>query len=570
MKLYDHLTKIIKTIGNDNSDNSDNSDNNSTNYINIYVCGSTVHAISHIGHARTYATFDSMRKYLISKGKVVNYGMNITDIDDKINTKVRALHYFNTINNLNKLDEILEINLEIQEYFKSNRLDKISPNILNCVLQKLEETTEKYVTNGTLPESVLTPSFTLYKQFIDEKTNLFWKEMEQINVSKPTTIIRVSDVIPQIENMIDTLIQKEFAYESNGSVYFDTANYYKHFENCNLSNATEDDKSIKQNYESDKKNSQDFALWKAGKPRSINFNSKWGLGTVGWHIECSLMSSMMFGNNIHLHGGGIDLKYPHHHNEVLQSNSYFNISNVFKHFTYAGHVCKNGEKMAQSVGNYSRLEDYLHQNSANSIRLLFWLVPWYNPMELTDDLIKQANILESRIDEFLSTINFYLSLDKNYPNLNHKSTIVDIINNFTEIDLLLENNFKTTEALLLFGQIMTTTNTALKNDLIDKVTLKNILRLTNNFLEIIGFVVKSDNISNNISNSDSNDEILIKKLFELRELLRKNKQYQISDYVRDDLFPSIGYEVQDMKDGPKIKKIVKIEKTIKSNNSNNK
>ena len=545
MNLFDHLTKTIKPI---------KSSKSSKQPINIYVCGSTVHAISHLGHARTYSIFDSIRKFLISQGYVVNYGMNVTDIDDKINTKVRALYYYNLIKSLNKLNYVAEINKEVQNYFESNRLDKIEPNIFNTILTKFDTLLEELIGQELIAENLLTPTYEIYKNFIDEKTNVFWKEMEQINIAKPTITIRVSDVIPQIENMISDLIDKEYAYESNGSVYFDTTKYYENFCDCELNNSTDDDISIKNTHNSDKKNNKDFALWKKGKPRHVTFNSKWGTGTVGWHIECSLMSSLMFQNNVDLHGGGIDLKFPHHHNEVLQSNSYYGISDVFKHFTYVGHVCKDGEKMAQSIGNYLRLEDYLLSHTANSLRLLFWLSPWYNPVELTDELIKQASLLDKRIDEFISLINYNLNIDKNLPLLNSNVTATKIFDNFDEIDNLLNNNFQTTEAIIKFNEIITNTNILIKNNLIDNATLNHILNLTQKFLTIVGY--KFDTMEKN-QNNNSNDLVLVEKLLQLRISLRKNGQYDLSDKIRDNIIPMMGYQIQDLKDGAKIKKINK-------------
>ncbi len=531
MNLYNHLSKKINAIGKTNEP------------INMYVCGSTVHATSHIGHGRTFSIFDSMRKYLVSKGKVVNYGMNVTDIDDKINMKVRLLHYYNIIN----CDQI-QMTESMQNYFRSNRLDKINPKTLESLLISYENIALEMVKNGNLTTDQLTPQMKLYKSFVDEKTQKFWDEMELINVEKPTVVIRVSDVIKEIIDMIDNLIQKGFAYESNGSVYFNTNYYHKNFFKCELSNSTEDDVNLKDEHTSDKINSQDFALWKKAKPYSISFDSKWGPGTVGWHIECSLMSSMMFGNNIDFHGGGIDLKFPHHHNEVLQSNSYYGIDNVFKHFSYVGHVCVSGEKMAQSVGNYLSLEDYLKVNSPNSMRLLFWLSLWSNPVDLTDELIDQAKILENRIGEFLSNIDYNLTLNKK--NLNDYNKINEINNLFNDIDNLLSNEFKTPEAISKFNEIMTQTNIGMKNCLFDNSVLKHILTKTINLLDIVGYKITKSNTKPD----ESFESNVINELLELRKKLRDAKQYNLSDYIRDTLFPNIGFQVQDMKDGIKIKK----------------
>ena len=562
MNLYNHLTNEINSIN--------------KNRINMYVCGSTVHAISHIGHARTYSIFDSIRKFLISQKCIVNYGMNVTDIDQKIITKVTILHYYNLVKKICQSDQSVQSVQSVQpvqptELYKITQsdeikeilnnieligLNKISPNDLKHMSAKLEFFLENCIEIGIITEDIMTPPYETYKQFIDEKTNLFWKEMDQINIARPTTIIRVSDVIVEIQQMIDDLISKNYAYESNGSVYFDTTNYNQNFCQCALNNSTENDISIKNTYNEEKKNPHDFALWKKAKPRSICWDSKWGKGTAGWHIECSLISSKMFKDNIDLHGGGIDLKYPHHHNEVLQSNSYYAKFDVFKHFAYVGHVCTNGEKMAQSVGNYTSLEDYLLAHSSNSLRLLFWLSPWYNPVELSDSLVNQAVMMEKRIEEFLSTINYNLNLPSNSQQdimLNSQQDITLIFDKFEKINDLLRNNFETTQAIIEFNNIITTLNILIKTNSIDNAILSEISKLSENLLNIIGWKIKKS--SNNNVIDDLRDLKIIEKLLEFRNLLRKNGQYNLSDEIRENIIPLFGYKIQDLKDGTKIQKI---------------
>lgn len=512
MLLYNHLTGLQNKI--DSADGS----------LSSYFCGPTVHAVSHVGHARTFSVFDSMRKFLTDKGIVMNYGMNITDIDDKINVKVRILHYSNILGT---------------EAVGKNDTEKIA-YLEQLMLQELEK--------KTIDESDMTPSLELYYKFVDERSTKFWEEMKSINVDKPTVTLRVSQVMTEIEEMIQSLIDKGMAYESNGSVYFNTVYYDQKFCKCQLSNSSEEDMNLKDGHSSEKINIHDFALWKKAKQYYISFPSRWGNGTPGWSIECSVMSSMMFGNDIKLHGGGIDLKFPHHHNEVLQSNAHFDKSDVFKHFVYVGHICVRGEKMAQSVGNYLTIENYLSTHSSNSMRLLFWMTSWSKPMDLTDEIVEQAVSLEKRIDEFISTIKYNLKLDKNITKLNDNDIISTIYTDFRSIYELLEDDFKSHETIHVLNEIMTKTYKLIKVDEIDNTILKNILKKTTDLLQIIGFVVKS-------TESDSNsDEMFINEFIELRKTLKQNKQYQMSDYVRDVMFPRMGYVMQDLPTGIKVSK----------------
>lgn len=509
MLLYNHLTGKSEDIFKDKD------------YLTLYLCGPTIYSTSHIGHGRTFSVFDSMRKYWISKGKTVNFGMNITDIDDKINNSVKKLHYA-----------------------------KLTGDYLSTV-NVLEEIMQKEIVRGGLDYCDLTPPMELYHNFVNEKAEIFWNELESINVDKPTITLRVSEVLSQIEDMIQSLINKGMAYESNGSVYFNTNYYHTKFCKCPLNNSTDDDINLKDGYTGEKINPEDFALWKKEKFGWISFPSKWGKGTPGWSIECSVMSSIMFGNNIDLHGGGIDLKYPHHHNEVLQSNAHFEKNDVFKHFAYVGHVCVNGEKMAQSVGNYLSLKDYLSAHSANSMRLLFWMTSWQKPVDLTDEIVKQAEILEKRINEFLATINFTINNKNNSINkvkLN-SNNILDVIKLFNNIDDLLTNDFKTHEVIPIFNEIITETNKLMKEEYIDNVHLKIILNRMKDLLYIMGFVIKEQHDDN------TDNGKLIDGFTELRKIFKSKKQYEMSDYIRDELFPKMGYCMQDLPQGTKVSKL---------------
>lgn len=480
MKLYNFLTDQKEEI--------------TKNSINWYCCGPTVHAVTHMGHARTFSIFDSMRKFMTSIGIRVNFGMNITDIDDKINNKVKEIH-------------------------------------------------------KSLSPECLTPPMSLYYNFVDEKTKKFWNTLKRINIYYPTKVICVSEVIKDntIEKFIDKLIIGGYAYESNGSVYFDTTNYEEKFGKCPLSNSTEDDVNIKDGYATEKRNIKDFALWKKSKENFISFDSKWGKGTPGWHIECSVMSNIMFGDNIDLHSGGIDLKFPHHHNEVLQSNSYHQKLDVFKHFIYTGHICTNNEKMAQSMGNYITVDDYLAAHSPNSLRLLFWLVPWDKPMNLTDKLIEQAEILEKRINEFLSTINFFLKLSDSNGIVMERDVdiLLDILD---EINLKLHDNFSVDDVIRLINKLITESNKVMNgNKLLDSVFLNHLLVSFKNLLYIIGFDIEPS--------METYETQMINKILEIRDEVRKNKLYDLSDHIRNKIIPDLGYVMQDTPNGTKIEKI---------------
>jgi cysteinyl-tRNA synthetase len=425
-----------------------------------------------------------------------------------------------------------------KDHFENKRLDKIDKvkflelkNVLALELLK------------TMDEDKLTPPTDLYTSFVDEKVNNFWKELDMIHIDRPTKIIRVSHVINDIIEMIDILICKGYAYESHGSVYFDTQKYHQDFNKCLLEPSNDDDVSIKNEHNIYKKHNHDFALWKKADPRAVSFNSKWSKGNVGWHIECSLISNKMFGDTIDLHGGGIDLKFPHHHNEVLQSDS-FNNKNTFKHFTYVGHVCVNGDKMAQSDGNFITLEDYLKSHTPNSIRLLFWMMPWESSAELHDEIINQAAILEKRIMDFITSSEHYIEIFSNNSEIN--MNLIRIINHkFSEVNNHLSLNFRTHLVITDISDIITTTNKLMKDNEIDKTTLINIIFKLKKIFWMIG--MEFDNKSSVIVNDNA-----VAGLNVLRDNLRNDKLYKYSDYIRDELFPIIGCSCQDTGSGYKV------------------
>lgn len=495
MDLYNHLTEKLEKFGCDND------------IINWYTCGPTVHNTVHMGHARTFSIFDSLRKYLTKMGKVVNYGMNITDIDDKINKIV------------------------MEKYIKSDNPEK---NIME-----------------------------MYYEFVNKKTEEFWEVMGMLNISPPTITIRVSEVIEDIKNFIQVLIDKSYAYESNGSVYFNTIKYTEIYGDCVLSNSTEDDMAVKIDYVSEKLDQKDFALWKKSKDESaVGFESVWGRGTPGWHIECSVMSTLMFGETVDLHTGGIDLRFPHHHNEVLQSNVYHDKCDVFKHFLYTGHVrmltnmenekmepTKSFIKMSQSLGNFITVTDYIKSHSANSLRLLFWMSPMDHQMDITYEFMERAILLDKRIDEFVSTLRFNLNiLNKMSLKIESKENVILIMNYIAQIDNLLNKGFKINEALSTFCSLITTTNDAISKKECDYVLLQKIYQYVIGILYIIGYTVKEQYDCGD--DKKFLDEILI-----LRNMIRKEKMYKVSDYIRDEMIPKLGYVLQDTPDGEKINKL---------------
>lgn len=205
--------------------------------------------------------------------------------------------------------------------------------------------------------------------------------------------------MPEIIEFIQGIIKNGFAYESNGSVYFDTikfANSENHYYAKLVPEAFGDTKALAEgegdliDQSQEKRNPADFALWKFSKPGEPSWDSPWGRGRPGWHIECSAMAGSIFGSNIDIHSGGTDLKFPHHDNEIAQSEAAFCNNNWVNFFLHSGHLHIQGCKMSKSLKNFITIKDALKKYSSRQIRILFLLYQWKDTLDYSDQAMETA------------------------------------------------------------------------------------------------------------------------------------------------------------------------------------
>lgn len=295
---------------------------NELDSVNLYVCGPTVYSEPHIGHARTYITVDLITRTMRDLHNMnIKLVMNITDIDDKIinQAKVEQLPF-------------------------------------TAVSKKYEE--------------------------------LFYKSLSKLNIGFPSIIVRVSEVVPEIIGYIQQIIDNGFAYPTDdGSVYFDSTTYEAagyHFSDI------ESDYHVDEvaKHIDDKRNVRDFALWKGRGLDDIGFYATFkyngisseSYGRPGWHIECSTMIHKEIGSKLDIHLGGIDLKFPHHHNEKLQANAYYHplykVDNWCEKFMHIGHLAIGGCKMSRSLKNFITIDQALKELTPNQMRLMFATHDW--------------------------------------------------------------------------------------------------------------------------------------------------------------------------------------------------
>ena len=447
--------------------------------INWYCCGPTIYNDSHLGHARTYILFDSIIRYLRTSGYKINYGMNITDIDDKIINKV--IHSNNQDSNLNKFNEFI----------------------------KIQETS-------------------------------FWDDLEALNIQKPEQILRVTDTIPDIINFIEKLILNKFAYigtseQVNKSIYFNVEKFNRQFHKTCLDISNNQEPQIKNTHLDDKQNSKDFALWKADNIDTIHWDSgklNVGNGRPGWHIECSVIMNKMFGNHVDIHSGGIDLKYPHHNNEFCQTTSYYLDSNWIQCFIHSGHLYVDGEKMSQSLGNFTTIKTILKKYSSNEIRLMFLSVKYNQHMDLNNELIQYGVHLNKRFSNFLNS-------QKQNTNKTEQLNIDKLKN---ELSDLLNNDFNMPEALKLLNS---TIEQIYKNNF-EYMNLNQIYEYIFTFLSNFGLIYKKIEINLDFINTIVEIRKEIKEIAQNADKLTKIKLFTLSDKIRDEYLEKLHVKLEDL------------------------
>ncbi|XP_044738471.1 probable cysteine--tRNA ligase, mitochondrial isoform X2 [Chrysoperla carnea] len=246
------------------------------------------------------------------------------------------------------------------------------------------------------------------KEFTRRHENEFWDDMKQVGVQKPSIILRVTECIPQIINFIEKLIETERAYVTrNSNVYFDLTKYANYSKLQNISS----NMHITDLHELDKRSTGDFALWKGAKPSEPYWESPWGRGRPGWHIECSVLGTIAFGNSIDIHAGGMDLRFPHHENEEAQSCCYHSVDQWVNYWIHTGSLnLPNSEKMSKSLGNTIRISDLLEKYTANEFRIACLISHYRDRIEFSADRMVTAKAL---YEKFLTFINFCDRFHKN-------------------------------------------------------------------------------------------------------------------------------------------------------------
>ncbi|QUC22488.1 uncharacterized protein UV8b_06729 [Ustilaginoidea virens] len=512
--------------------------------VSWYVCGPTVYDKSHLGHARNYVASDIIRRIMMDYfGFRVKYVMNMTDVDDKIILKARRQRLLD----LEKKKPYSESDLgelvlaAFRAYAASNLpllADDASASTLTETnyVPKRDAAYGRVLSGGTLSgegkpgdaeakvkmhagnmdsaaealktsvmfpgaDEVLLPYLdALYKETIDTRDQgmftdltksmeaLFLEDMDNLNVLRPDVITRVTEYMPQIAKFVEQIVDKGFAYEAEGSVYFDIAAFERAGNTyARLRPESRNDKALQEEGEGSlskslggKRGPGDFALWKRSKAGEPSWPSKWGEGRPGWHIECSVMASDILGSRMDVHSGGIDLAFPHHDNELAQSEAYFCQHDKGEHtwvnyFFHMGHLSISGSKMSKSLKNFQTIADALATTyTARSMRIVFLMGRWNDGVEISPDMRAQADNWESTISNFFTNTKSWLAetgVAANCVKPPRSSQdgpatglLADLEQSKRDMEAALTNSFDTPRAMLVLLKLVNTANVYVKEN----------------------------------------------------------------------------------------------------------
>ena len=417
--------------------------------INLYVCGMTVYDDCHIGHARTFISFDLFVRFFSYLGYRVNYVRNITDIEDKIIDKAK--------------------------------LEKVS----------FSEISDRFI-------------FSMHHDF------------SKLNLLSPKFEPRASENIPEILEMIEELEAKEFAYSiDGGDVYFDI-NSYEDYGKLSKRKQKELESGSRVEIDENKKNPNDFVLWKRSEEEPL-FDSKWGKGRPGWHIECSAMSKKFLGETFDIHGGGLDLKFPHHENEIAQSECCSG-KTLANHWMHVAPLNVNGKKMSKSLGNFVTIKDVLKEYHPEVLRMFFYLTHYRKPINFNENSINDAkNILDKFYESIREFDDSKLEVDKSFS---------------VKFNNSLKDDFNTPKAIKVLQEINQQINRQVSTDNSDLRKLKNSLR---SFANSIGLLLNSAEDYFKYSGDLELDDKKIQEAIEERNEARANKNFALADSIRKEL-----------------------------------
>jgi len=428
------------------------------NEVKMYVCGPTVYNYIHIGNARSIVAFDTVRRYLEFLGYKVDFVSNFTDVDDKLIKKAN--------------DE-----------------------------------------GTTVPEVA------------DRFIKAFYEDTAAINVEKATVNPRASDNIQSIIDFVADLVKKGYAYESQGDVFYRTRKFkdYGELSGQDIDQLVEGASEHIGDDEFDKKQDPiDFVLWKKAKPNEIKWDSPWGEGRPGWHIECSVMSTKYLGDTFDIHGGGQDLEFPHHENEIAQSEAKTGKKFV-NYWMHNGFVTvEDNEKMSKSLGNFVTVHDLVKTTDPQVLRFFLSSTHYRRPLEYSQSNLQKAADNLSKIKTAYNNLKFRLDDATNEDSRDVKSEVETVINDFKTA---MDDDFNVQNGLTEIFNLVSLANNYSSQTAVDKNSVNVILKAMVDLTSILGIELDDQ--------KDLSKEI--QQMVDDRDNARANKDFATSDKLRDQL-----------------------------------
>ena len=448
--------------------------------VKMYVCGPTVYNLIHIGNARPMIVFDTVRRFMEYKGYDVNYVSNFTDVDDKIIKKA--------------IEEGVDASVISQRYIEECK-----------------------------------------------------KDMEALNVKPATKHPLATEEICGMLDMIGTLMEKGYAYTGDdGTVYYRTRKFkdYGKLSHKNLDDLQGGNRSLLVSGEDQKEDPSDFVLWKPKKDGEPYWDSPWCKGRPGWHIECSVMSKRYLGDEIDIHAGGEDLIFPHHENEIAQSEAVNGVP-FAKYWMHNAFLNIDNKKMSKSAGNFFTVRDIAKKYDLQVLRFFMLSAHYRSPLNFSADLMEAAKNGLDRIRTCSKQLNDLIAASNASDEVSgQEKEMLNELQNFTaRFDEAMEDDFNTADAISVIFELVKFININIKN-----INNRKVFEEFNNELsklsDICGLILtqKEDILEEEIEN-----------LIEERQNARKEKNFKRADEIRDELL-NRGIVLEDTREGVKWKK----------------
>ena len=472
--------------------------------IGMYVCGPTVYNYIHIGNARTFISFDVIRRYLEWRGFKVTFVQNVTDVDDKIINKAK--------------------------------------------------------------EEDRTPA-----EVAAEYTKAFIDDMHKAGVKDPDIRPKATEEIPAMIELVEDLIKGGHAYEVEGDVYFSVRSFpeYGKLSGRNIDEMESGHRELRadgQGIEDRKRDPLDFAVWKAAKPGEPCWDSPWGKGRPGWHLECSAMSRKYLGLPFDIHGGGADLVFPHHENEVAQSEAACGCT-FANYWIHGGMLQINSEKMSKSLGNFLLLRDVLERTRPEVLRFLMLQTHYRSPLDFSDERLAEAEAGLSRIENTVKNLQWAIENAQDIPSpLKTKPLMAQVKDTRNEFIVTMDDDFNTAGALGIIFGFVNDLNSQIAGKTVsitDVPVLRGAYAVLVELMSVFGIMLEGEEeevqypdavvpLAKELAGyTGANPAQAVSVLLDCRTEARSNKNWALADQVRDGM-KELGLIIEDTPQGPRV------------------